>query len=52
MNKPKESSRKIKFRKIKKVLVELAEMHLESSETSKFISLNGLEKVRKKLASS
>ncbi|MEO9484795.1 MAG: hypothetical protein ABJG47_15150 [Ekhidna sp.] len=40
-----------KSRKISKVLLEIAETHLKSPETSHFISLDGVEKVRKKLAS-
>lgn len=52
MNLPKESSFKLSSRSITKVLVELAELHLESPETSKFISTSGLEKVRRKLATS
>ncbi len=46
---PNDTSFKLKSSKIKKALVELAELHLESPETSKFISVSGLEKVRNKL---
>ncbi|WP_370086752.1 hypothetical protein [Ekhidna sp.] len=52
MNTPKESSFKLSSKTITKALVELAERHLESPETSKFISPSGLEKVKRKLATS
>ncbi|MEQ8904192.1 hypothetical protein [Ekhidna sp.] len=38
-------------KKISKILLELAEEHLQSPENSHYISVDGIEKLKKKLAS-
>lgn len=44
------SSSQITARKVSQVLLDLAESHLQSPELSHFISEDGVNKVRKKLA--
>ncbi|WP_420578179.1 hypothetical protein [Ekhidna sp.] len=46
-----ESKKTTSSKKITQTLLELAEVHLESPETSQFISREGVEKLKKKLAS-
>jgi hypothetical protein len=47
----KRNSNEFGARKISRILLELAEEHLQSPETSHYISSDGIEKVKKKLAS-
>lgn len=47
----KETSKESTAKKTTKFLLELAEDHLSSPETSQFISKEGVEKLKKKLAS-
>lgn len=44
------SKDQIVARKVSKVLLELAEIHLKSPDTKHFISEDGIEKLRRKLA--
>ncbi len=44
------SEKRFVAKKVSKVLLELAELHLKSPDTSHLISENGVEKLRRKLS--